>query len=85
MISFGDYLKARRLQLGLSQVQLAQRIVMDRRNYIRLEKGSPNPRSRHSYEVLLRLAQALDVPFQDMVRQEAESWLLRFAGNVSPL
>lgn len=61
---FGDRLRARRQELGLSQEALAHRASINRTYIASLENGDRNP----SLNTIARLAAALDVDAAELVR-----------------
>jgi Predicted transcriptional regulators len=62
----GARIRALRRGLGLSQVQLAERIGMDHRTISRLENGYRNT----GIDELVRIARGLDVPPWRLFRDE---------------
>ncbi|MYE26921.1 MAG: helix-turn-helix transcriptional regulator [Chloroflexi bacterium] len=62
--AFGNAVKARRLQLGLSQESLAFRAGLHRTYISDLERGLKGPTLR----VVMRLAYALDISAPDIVQ-----------------
>ncbi|HTY60272.1 MAG TPA: helix-turn-helix domain-containing protein, partial [Bacteroidota bacterium] len=61
----GSALKRRRLALGLSQEELANRAGLHRTYITDVERGSRNP----SLETIQKLARALEVPLSDVFLQ----------------
>ncbi len=62
MIMIGEKLKQLRLQSGLTQRQLADKLRLSRVNYTRYETGA----SRPDYETLLLLADFYDVSLDEL-------------------
>ena len=69
--AFGATVKARRLQLGLSQESLAFRAGLHRTYISDLERGLKGP----SLRVVIRLAYALDLPAADLVQMTEDQAL----------
>ncbi|WP_327710008.1 helix-turn-helix domain-containing protein [Streptomyces sp. NBC_00464] len=61
----GTTLRAARIEAGLTQVQLAELAGMDHKTVHRIEYAISDP----SLTMLLRLAAALHVPIEDLVRR----------------
>ena len=59
---FGDVVKERRTELGLSQEDLAERCGFDRKSISRVETGAFSP----SLDRVWRLADGLDLPISDL-------------------
>jgi transcriptional regulator with XRE-family HTH domain len=55
--TFGDKIRARRTDLGLTQVEVATRAGMERQQWNRIERGASTKRP-----TLLRIAYALELP-----------------------
>ncbi len=69
--TFGEILRERRGEKGLSQEKLAYECNLDRTYISMLERGLKQP----SLTVVLRLAQALQAPASDMVASVEERLL----------
>jgi transcriptional regulator with XRE-family HTH domain len=59
---FGDIVRERRIDLGLSQEDLAERCGFDRKSISRVETGAFSP----SLDRVWRLADGLEVPISDL-------------------
>ncbi len=59
----GDSIRSKRLALGMSQEELADRCAFDRTYISMLERGARNP----SFRNLLRVARGLDVSISQLV------------------
>ncbi len=59
---FGDVVRERRVELGLSQEDLAERCGFDRKSISRVETGAFSP----SLDRVWRLADGLDLPLSDL-------------------
>lgn len=64
MSNLGDYIKNRRVELKLSRVQLAERADISHTEIHRIENGV---RQQPSYQILCRLADALEVPKDELL------------------
>ncbi len=62
MIFLGEKLKQLRLQCGLTQVQLAEKLRLSRVNYTRYETGA----SRPDYETLILLADFYEISLDEL-------------------
>ena len=60
--TFGQVVRAKREQAGLSQEQFAERADLDRTYVSGVERGVRNP----TLQVINRIAKALDVPLADL-------------------
>lgn len=69
--AFGNVLRYHRRRRSLSQEKLAEAIDMDRTYISMLERGIHQP----SLTVFLRVAQALDVPANDMIESVRQKCL----------
>lgn len=65
LIAFGKHLRALRASKGLSGVQFAQKLGVDKQFLSRLELGQSDPR----ITTLIRLAQALDLQLSDLLKK----------------
>lgn len=61
-LRFGDVVRERRAELGLSQEALAERCGVDRKSISRVETGTFSP----SLDRVWRLADGLDLPISDL-------------------
>ncbi|MYD10354.1 MAG: helix-turn-helix transcriptional regulator [Chloroflexi bacterium] len=73
-LAFGKAVKARRLQLEISQESLAFRAGLHRTYISDIERGLKCP----SLRVVIRIAYALDLPAPDLVKM-AEDYALKLA------
>ena len=64
MSNLGDYVKNRRIELKLNRVQLAERANISHTEIHRIENGV---RQQPSYQVLCRLAEALEISKDEML------------------
>ncbi|MBP5444720.1 MAG: helix-turn-helix domain-containing protein [Acholeplasmatales bacterium] len=64
MSDLGDYIKNKRVELQLNRVQLAKRADISHTEIHRIENGI---RQQPSYQVLCRLADALEVPKEELL------------------
>ncbi|MFF7901152.1 MULTISPECIES: helix-turn-helix domain-containing protein [unclassified Streptomyces] len=62
--TLGDRIRDLRIHANLTQEVLAEMTGIDRRTLQRIERGTSDP----SYSSLLLIAQALDIPVDDLVR-----------------
>ncbi|MEU0522783.1 helix-turn-helix domain-containing protein [Streptomyces niveus] len=62
----GNRIRAARIQAGLTQEAVALRAGMNYGHYNRIEQGHASP----LLDTLFRLADAIDVPLADLVREE---------------
>lgn len=60
--TFGEIVRAKREQAGLSQEQFGERADLDRTYVSGVERGVRNP----TLQVINRIAKALDVPLADL-------------------
>ena len=67
-LRFGDVVRERRTQLGLSQEALAERCGVDRKSISRVETGTFSP----SLDRVWRLADGLDLPISDLFAELGE-------------
>ncbi len=65
LIAFGEHLRSLRMDQGLSGVQFAEKLGVDKQFLSRLELGQSDPR----ITTLIRLAQALDMQLSDLLNQ----------------
>ena len=65
---FGEVVRERRNELGLSQEDLAERCGFDRKSISRVETGAFSP----SLDRVWRLADGLDLPISDLVAEIGE-------------
>lgn len=63
---FGARLRQARLRKGLSQLQVAEYLMIDRTTYVKYEKGVVQP----SLEGLYRLTQVLEVSADELIRPD---------------
>lgn len=68
-VSFGQRLRARRLELGLSERKVAESIGMTEESYKHLEYGNNGP----SVEKLMRIGNALDISIDYLVYGSKET------------
>jgi transcriptional regulator with XRE-family HTH domain len=68
-LRFGLAVRDRRLAAGLSQEALAERCGVDRKSISRVETGAFSP----SLDRVWRLADALEVPLEDLVAELDET------------
>lgn len=61
----GDRIRARRLERGLTQEQLAEMAEMHNNHISAIERGITNP----TFLALLRIARALDTPITELLAQ----------------
>lgn len=64
LIQLGQNIKRIRLEKGISQVELAHKCEFEKGNMYRIEAGKTNP----TFTTLLRVANALDVPIEEIVK-----------------
>ena len=67
-LRFGDVVRERRAELGLSQEALAERCGVDRKSISRVETGTFSP----SLDRVWRLADGLDLPISALFAELAE-------------
>jgi transcriptional regulator with XRE-family HTH domain len=67
-LRFGDVVRERRTELGLSQEALAERCGIDRKSISRVETGAFSP----SLDRVWRLADGLDLPISALFADLAE-------------
>ncbi|MCE2962966.1 MAG: helix-turn-helix domain-containing protein [Chitinophagales bacterium] len=63
---FGQKLKQLRADRNMSQIELAEKINMEKSNLSRLESGRNNPKLM----TLVKLAKALDISFNELLELE---------------
>ncbi|MFP3990635.1 helix-turn-helix transcriptional regulator [Streptomyces sp. E11-3] len=59
----GDQIRATRIRANLTQEAVANRVPMERPNYVRIEQGH----SAATIDTLIRIADALGVPLRDLI------------------
>ncbi|MDT8332871.1 helix-turn-helix transcriptional regulator [Roseomonas gilardii] len=69
-VALGERVNALRVALGLSQEDFAGRVGLDRTYVSGIERGLRNP----TLLVLLRLAQALEVPVTELLGEPPSRW-----------
>lgn len=65
LIAFGKHLRALRITRGLSGVQFAEKLGVDKQFLSRIELGQSDPRMT----TLIRLAEALDLHLSDLLNK----------------
>ena len=63
LIKLGQKIKSERTMRGLSQLELATNVGIEKTNLSRIERGLTNP----TFFSLFVLAQALDIPLKELV------------------
>ena len=67
-LRFGDVVREKRAELGLSQEALAERCGVDRKSISRVETGTFSP----SLDRVWRIADGLDIPISQLFAELAE-------------
>ena len=64
LAKLGQYLKQKRIEKGVSTVEMSRRLLMDSGNYTRIETGKTNPTAY----TLKKFCEALEIPFSELFK-----------------